>query len=152
MESIFRNSRLIFNPLFLILFALENLSVKQDGTSPVQILSIWVASCFALRVLKSDHPSSSKTFFELTSQAALKTKIPTLFCNFCNLVARKKKCQRQSCRLTDRLDGASYCTQFMHFHQLIYINQKTKSSPVPLPDLYFYLFSYPMAPIICFKH
>ena len=28
-------------------------------------------------------------------------------------------------------------------------NQKTESSPVPLPDLlYFYLFSYPIAPIV----
>ena len=27
-------------------------------------------------------------------------------------------------------------------------NQKTKSSPVPLPDLYFYLFSYPIDPIV----
>ena len=27
-------------------------------------------------------------------------------------------------------------------------NQKDKSSPVPLPDLYFDLFSYPIAPIV----
>ena len=33
----------------------------------------------ALHILKSDHPSSSKSSFELTSTAALKINLPALF-------------------------------------------------------------------------
>ena len=143
MKSVFRNSRLIFNPLLLILYGflastLANLSVKQDGASPVQILSIWVASCFALRVLMSDHPSSSETFFELIRHrqplkqqyqpysAIFVTQLPDLYINYPIPYHNDKKCQRQSRRLTDRLDGASCCQYLVHAFSLAYLIRRLR--------------------------